>query len=163
MVRRMLLEYIVLFEELMEIAKKITFNMVSQDKKRQLTDTTQNIIDDIRYVLHFPFKNGFKISKGKEFMVDLAFKSYKERLYSLIEQSGFRKKCSKCGREFPITPKYFHKDHRAKHGVRNDCVQCHRQKQKDLYYQKKKYSETNTPTKEAEELISEEYENIIQE
>lgn len=159
----MLLEYIVLFEELMEISKKITINTVSPKMKQQLEDVTMNILKDIKHVLDYPSKKGHNISKGKELMIDLVFQSHKERLYNLIEQLGFHKNCSKCGREFPITPKYFHKDHRAKHGVRNDCVECHRKKQKDLYYQKKKYSDSCALTKEEEELISEEYENIIQE
>jgi len=113
-------------------------------------------------VLHYTSKNRYDISKGKKFIINLTFQSHQKRLNRLIEQSGFRKKCSKCGREFPITPKYFYKDHGAKHGVRNDCVQCHKQKKKDSYHQKRKCSESIT-TIEEEDLISEEYENVIQE
>ena len=159
MVRKMLLEYLVLFEELMEISKKITINTVSQEEKQRLTDTTMSIVKDITYILNYASQNGYNISKGKEFLINLVFQSHKERLYYLIEELGFRKKCSKCGRGFPITPKYFYRDCKARDGYRNDCKECHKAIKKESYHQNKKCSENI----EEEELISEEYENIIQE
>jgi len=162
MVRKMPLEYIVLFEDLIEITKKITFNTVSQEKKQQLTNVTTKIIEDITYVLNYTSKNGYDITKGKEFIIDLRFQSHQKRLNSLIEQLSIRKTCSKCGREFPRTRKYFYKDCNAKDGLRNDCAVCHRTIKKESYHQNKKGSEDITPAKE-KDLISEEYENKVQE
>ena len=161
MVRKMPLKYIVLFEELLKITKKIAFNTVSQEIKQQLADATNSIIEDIAYVLHFTSKNGYDISKGKEFIIDLKFQSHQKRLDSLIEYLSIRKKCSKCERVFPRTNAYFYRDCNAKDGFRNDCKQCHKETQKELYHQKKKYSKDNAPAKE-EYLVREEYENIIQ-
>ena len=38
------------------------------------------------------------------------------------------KTCSKCGREFPATPEYFHKDKNGKFGLRPDCKECCRKR-----------------------------------
>jgi len=162
MVRKMPFKYIVLFEELLEVTKKITFNTVSQEIKQQLADTTKNIIDDIIFVLHYTSENGYDISKGKEFLINIMFQSHQRRLNSLIEQQSIYKRCSKCGREFPRTRKYFYRDCKAKDGLRNDCTQCHKTIKRESYQRSKKCPEDVTTAKE-EDLISEEYENIIQE
>ena len=112
-------------------------------------------------MLNYTSKNGYNITKGKDFLIDLKFQSHQKRLNSLIEQSGLGKVCSKCGREFPITSKYFYKDCNAKDGLRNDCKQCHKATKRQKYHQNKKCHEDISPAKE-EDLISEEYENIIQ-
>lgn len=163
MVRKMLLEYLVLFEELLEVTKKIAFNTVSQEVKQQLADTTQRIIEDIAFVLHYTSKNGYAITKGKEFIINLMFQSHQEQLNSLVEQHSIRKTCSKCGREFPRTSRYFYRDCSGKNGLRNDCKQCHKTIKKESYRRNKKCLEDVTTAKEEEDLISEGYENIIQE
>ena len=95
MVRKMPLKYIVLFEELLEITKKITFNTIDQEIKQQLADTTRRIIDDITFVLNYTSKNRYDISKGKKFIINLMFQNHRKRLISLIEQQSIYKKCSK--------------------------------------------------------------------
>ena len=164
MVRRMQvpLEYIILFEELMKITSKITFNTVSQEIKQQLITVTNNIIEDIRFVLGYGSMNEYNTeeSQGKKLMILSKFQSHQRRLNSLVEQQSIRKTCSKCERVFPRTHAYFYRNCNAKDGFRNDCKKCHKTKQKELYEQKRK--ESITPIKE-EDLISEEYENIVQE
>lgn len=164
MVRKMPLEYIALFEELMEITRKITFNTVSQGIKQQLTDTTRRIIDDITFVLQYTSKKGYELSKGKKFIINLMLQSHQKRLISLIEQQSIYKRCSKCGRMLPRTRGYFYRDCNAQDGFRNDCKVCHKTIKKESYHQNKKCSEEITPPKEeGDDLISEEYENIVQE
>jgi len=162
MVGKMPLKYIVLFEELLEITKKITFNTVSQKIKQQLADTTKSIIDDITYVLHYTSENGYGITKGKEFIINLMFQSHQKKLNSLVEQQSIRKTCSKCGRVFPRTRRYYYRDCKAKDGLRNDCKQCHKTIKKESYHRNKKCSEDVTTAGEEEDLITERYENIIQ-
>jgi len=154
------LKYIVLFEELLEITKKITFNTVDQEIKQQLADATKHIIDDITFVLHYTSKNGYDISKGKELMINLAFQNHQKRLINLIEQQSIYKRCSKCGIVLPRTPQYYYRDCNARDGLRNDCRNCHKAIKKESYHQNKKCSEAITPAKE-EDPISEEYDNII--
>lgn len=163
MVRKMPLKYIVLFEELLEITKKITFNTVDQEIKQQLADATKHIIDDITFVLNYTAENGYDISKGKEFLINLMFQNHQKRLNSLIEQQSIYKRCSKCGRVFPRTRKYYYRDCNAKDGLRNDCRQCHKTIKKESYHRNKKCPEDVTTAKEEEDPIREGYENIIQE
>ncbi|MBA7523940.1 hypothetical protein ES705_16077 [subsurface metagenome] len=162
MVRKMPLEYIVLFEELLEITKKITFNTVSQEIKQQLADITSSIIDDITNVLNCGSKNGYNMTQGRKLIILSKFQVHQEQLNRIIEKFGFRKTCSKCGKELPATTRFYYRDCTAKDGLRNDCKQCHKATKKESYNQKRKCSKHNTPIEE-EDIISEEYENIIQE
>jgi len=165
MVRKMPLKYIVLFEELLEITRKITFNTVDQEIKQQLTSVTNSIIDDIIYILSYGSKSVYNTeeSQGKKLMILSKFQVHKEQLNRTIEQLGLRKTCSKCGKEYPITSHYFYKDSGAKDGLRNDCKKCHKATKREKYHQKRKCSKDTTPAEEKEDLISEEYENIVQE
>ncbi|MFW9939388.1 MAG: hypothetical protein ACFFFT_00010 [Candidatus Thorarchaeota archaeon] len=157
------LEYIALFEELLEITSKIIVNTVSHKIKQELADTTQRIINDITFVLQYAHENGYEISKGKEFFIRVIIQNHQKQLIRLIEQQSIFKRCSKCGKRFPRTHTYFYRDCNAKDGLRNDCKQCHKTAKKELYHQHKIRSENFAPTKDEEGVISKEYEKIIQE
>lgn len=42
-----------------------------------------------------------------------------------------KRKCSKCGRELPLTSEFFYKDNRNKDGLRTSCKKCY----KEYYYE----------------------------
>lgn len=160
MVRKMSLEYIVLFEGLLEITRKITFNTTSQEIKQQLADVTNSIIEDIIYVLNYTSKNGYNVEESQGRILS-KFQIHQERLNTIIEQLAIRKICSKCGEKLPATTRFYYKNCNAKDGLRNDCRSCHKATQKELYNQRRKCSK-NLPLVEKEDFINEEYENIIQ-
>jgi len=160
MERKMSLEYIVLFEELLEITRKIIFNTTSQEIKQQLADVTNSIIDDITYVLNYTSKNGYNLEESQGGILS-KFQVHQERLNTIIEQLAIHKICSKCEKELPATTRFYYKDCNAKDGLRNDCRQCHKATQKKLYNQKRKCSKSLLLV-EKEDFSNEEYENIIQ-
>jgi hypothetical protein len=43
------------------------------------------------------------------------------------------KRCTKCGREFPATPEFFHKNARGKNGLRGYCNTCERESDRHWY------------------------------
>jgi len=93
-------------------------------------------------------------------MILSKFQVHKERLSRTIEQLGLRKTCSKCGKELPATTRFYYKDCNTKDGLRNDCRQCHKATQKELYDQKRKCPKDITPV-EDEEFSKEEYLKIL--
>ena len=162
MVKKMPLEYLVLFSELMEITKRITLNTVNAEQKRKLSEITDAVLKDITYILNYCSEQQYSLNEAKKLIILSKLKKHQDLLNAVIEQLEVTKVCSRCGQQYPVNHKYFYKDHRAKDGLRNDCKQCHKQTQKEIYNQKKACSEKDALVNEREP-ISEEYESITQE
>jgi hypothetical protein len=152
-------EYLVLFSELLEITRKITTNTISPEIKQKLSTATDDILKDITDALIYCSENGYNLSEAKKNVILSQLKEHETTLETTIEEFALPKTCSKCGRVYAAPHKNFYKDQKAKDGLRNDCVECHKQKQRELYQQKRKCS-TND-----EEVVSrrEEYEEVPQE
>lgn len=50
-----------------------------------------------------------------------------------------KKKCSQCGKEYPLTSEYFPIRKDSKDGFRSQCKQCYSQKKKQYYEENKEY------------------------
>ncbi|MFX1281602.1 MAG: hypothetical protein ACFFA3_19790 [Promethearchaeota archaeon] len=133
----MSLIYIKLFLELLEITKKITINTVSTELKQDLSRTTDVILNDTIYYLNYCIEHKYNLNEEKKNFLLSKIKAHQERLNTFIEQFAPTKICTKCGKEFLATGRYFYKDNKARDGLRNDCKQCHKKIQKELYYNQK--------------------------
>lgn len=58
------------------------------------------------------------------------------------------KKCTKCGKEFPATPEYFHRDVGTKDGLKYWCKKCTNEYVRNYYKKKKKVNKTFSRVKE---------------
>ncbi|MFW9876160.1 MAG: hypothetical protein ACFFG0_23915 [Candidatus Thorarchaeota archaeon] len=101
----MSLKYIILFDELLEITKKIIVNTTSVESKQIVAPITNIVRNEITATLLYHSKNGYTISHDTKSKILARFKEHKEQLYTQIERLGLRKECNKCGRDFPTTPR----------------------------------------------------------
>ena len=154
------LEYVSLFVELLEITKKITVNTIEDEQKRKLSEITDGVLNDIAYVLNYCSEQEYCMNEAKKLMILTKLGTHQKRLNTLIENLAITKICSKCRRTYLASPRFFYKDHKAKDGLRNDCKDCHKKTQKDLY--RKKIKEDGQHSREEKEFSRREYENILQ-
>lgn len=152
------LEYITLFMELLGLTKKITINSISSEVKQKLSPVTDGILSDISQILEQCLESNYILPETKKQKILERLDTHEGTLSRTIEQYTLLKVCSKCGKTYPATHKYFHKDHQAKDGLRRDCRQCHLTAKKEAYYQKKKNVEEINGTSS----IGNEYGDIIQ-
>lgn len=155
------LEYVALFVELLEITKKITVNTIEDHQKQSLSHITDRILKDIGYVLNYCSEQEYSINEAKKLMILSMLGNHQESLNTLIEQLAVTKVCSKCETVYIASPRHFYKDHRAKDGLRNDCILCHKNTQRDLYHNQKSIRKEELQSEE--EISRRKYENIMHE
>ena len=98
------LAYVTLFLELLEITEKITVNTIEDDQKKQLSEITDSVLDDIVYVLNYCSEQKYSMNEAKKLMILTKLGNHQERLNNLIENLAITKICSKCRRIYLASP-----------------------------------------------------------
>jgi len=130
-----LLGYIALFRRMIWITETISKNPLPE---RSLIPVIDSIVYDIIDFLKTSKRGQYNLSLDDQWKFHHQISAHRKQLEELIIKLGLVSECSKCGKLYPATGRYFYPAKSARIGLRPECKDCYSKAKKDYYKNKVK-------------------------